>query len=352
MQSKKIIRTVLFALAGLLATWLALRFLLPVVLPFLIALLVAKLAEPAVRFLRERAGFPRWLAAGLSVTLLFGLLGFLLYILCRALCGELAHFTQELPVLLQSLVKPLSALRERLEILADRAPDGLGKVLRDNIDAFFKNSSVLAEKGYSKLFAAASRTIAQLPELFLFLVTTVIATFMVSAEYPAILAFLRRQIPASVKNKYAQLAGNLRGTFFGWLKAQCKLIGITFVILTAGLMLLNVEFPLLFGAVIALIDALPIFGTGTVLIPWGLLSFLRGNPQRGVGLLILYGAAALTRQALEPRFIGRQIGLNPLLTLLAMYAGFRIFGVAGMILFPIGAMLIKQFWDHTVPHTK
>jgi len=348
-QGKKIVRTALFALALLAATWLTLRFLLPVALPFLLAWLAAQAAEPAVRLLGERAKLPRWLAAGVSVTVLYGLLGLLLYGVCRAVCGELARFTQELPALLQSLVRPVGALREWLNALAARAPDGLGAALRANIDAFFRSGAGLAEKGYAALFSFASRTITGLPELFLFLVTTVVATFMIASGRPALIALVRRQTPASFRNRYAQTAEMLRGTLCGWLKAQGKLIGITFVLLTAGLMLLNTEFPLLFGAVIALIDALPVFGTGTVLIPWALLSFLRGRTKLGVGLLVLYGAAALTRQALEPRLIGRQIGLPPLFTLLALYAGFRLFGVPGMILFPIGAILAKQFWDHAVP---
>jgi len=349
MQGRKILRTALFALAGAAAVWVFLRFLLPIVLPFLLALLAARLAEPAVGLLREKADFPRWLAAGLTVTVLYGLVGLLVYGLCRALCGELARFTQELPLLLQSMVKPVNALHEKLDALASRAPDGLSVVLREKVDAFFRSGAGLAEKGYAGLFAFASRMLARLPQTVLFLVTTVLATFMISSAYPTVLSFLRRLPPAAVRNRYAQLAGAMRGTLCGWLRAQGKLIGITFGIVTLGLMLLGVEFPLLFGAAIALIDALPVFGTGTVLIPWALVGFLRGDVRLGVGLLVLYGVAALTRQALEPRLIGRQLGLHPLLTLLALYAGFRLFGVAGMILFPLGAMVVRQFWDHTVP---
>ena len=96
-----------------------------------------------------------------------------------------------------------------------------------------------------------------------------------------------------------------------------------------------------------MVDALPVFGTGTILIPWALVCFLQNALSRGIGLVILYGVAALTRQALEPRLIGRQIGLNPLVTLMALYIGFRTVGIAGMILFPISVMFLKQLWDHS-----
>ena len=117
---------------------------------------------------------------------------------------------------------------------------------------------------------------------------------------------------------------------------------ITFLVLTAGFLILGLDYPLLFGSTIALIDALPVLGSGAVLIPWSLLQFLGGNTFCGVGLLCVYGAAALIRAAMEPRLLGKQMGMNPLLTLLALYAGYRFFGIGGMIFFPMGAMFLKQ----------
>lgn len=139
----------------------------------------------------------------------------------------------------------------------------------------------------------------------------------------------------------------MRTTLGGWLRAQLKLMGITFLILNAGLLLLRVRYPVLAALVITVVDALPVFGTGTILIPWALALFLQGETKTGIGLVILYGAAALSRQALEPRLVGKQVGLNPVLTLLALYTGYRLLGVGGMIVFPIAAMLFKQLWDHS-----
>jgi predicted PurR-regulated permease PerM len=122
------------------------------------------------------------------------------------------------------------------------------------------------------------------------------------------------------------------------------LMGCTFVVLSLGLMILGVGMPLLVGGGIALIDALPILGTGTVLLPWSLVCFLRGQARRGVGLLLLYAAAALGRTVLEPKLLGKQMGLHPLLTLAAIYVGYRLFGVLGMILLPIAAMVLERLW--------
>lgn len=349
MKSKAVIRITLFVLAAAVCLFIGIRFLLPVLLPFLIGLCLAKLAQPVIRFLQQKVRLPRWLAAGVAVSALFALLGLAIFALCRALWGELVQFTKELPQLMQSVAGPMGRLKQWLLELATKAPDSVGDALRNSIDSFFKNGSVLADKASSALFSLASGAIAGLPNLFLFLVTTVISSFMIASQYESLWAFVHRQMPVSLKNKYEAVVTGIRTTLVAWLKAQLKLVGVTFVLVTCGMMLLNVGYPLLFGALIALIDALPLFGTGTVLMPWGLLSFLRGDTRMGVGLFVLYGVAYLARSTLEPRLVGKQMGLNPLLTLLALYAGFQLAGVVGMILFPIGAILIKQFWDHTVP---
>ncbi len=350
MKRTKIIRTVLIVLAATAALWVVAVFLLPVVLPFLIALAVARLAQPLVRFLQRRAALPHWLASGAVVLGLFTLLGLGLWWLAKSVFGELVRFTQALPALLESLAAPLSRLRGWLEELTARAPDFLGDSLREGIDGLFENGSVVAEKGYGALFSLVSGVVTGLPDLFLFLVTTVLASFMVCAQYDALWAWAERQVPAAWREKAKTAADSLRTTLVAWLKAQLKLIGINFLVLTMGLMILNVDYPFLFGGLIALIDALPVFGTGTVLLPWSVLRFLRGDARRGTGLLLLYGATYLTRTVLEPRLVGKQMGLHPLLTLLALYAGYRTLGVLGMILFPIGALLIKQFWDHAPRH--
>lgn len=140
-------------------------------------------------------------------------------------------------------------------------------------------------------------------------------------------------------------------TLGAWLRAQGKLMGVTFLILTAGFFFLRVEYALLFALLITIIDALPVFGTGTVLIPWSMAQFLRGDTRCGVGLLLLYAVAALTRQALEPRLLGGSLGLPPVVTLAALYVGYRVMGVAGMIVFPLLAVFCCQLYRSIIART-
>ena len=346
MKSRRIWRTGLIALGILGGAWAFAALLLPVLWPFLIGLAVSLLAEKPVRLLQTRARFPRWLASGVCVLTLFVLLFGGAFFLCRLLCTEAADLARQLPQLAEGLAPPVLRLKDRLLSLADKLPDGLGKGLRAGVESFFQNGAGFGSKLYESLFSWASGVIGRLPDAVLFTVTAVLSSFMLSGELPAIRTWLQKLARPEWLEKLQRLGSHVRTTLGGWLRAQLKLMGIVFLLVTAGLMLLGVDGPLLFGLVLAIVDALPVFGTGTVLIPWSLALFFQGELRRGVGLLILYGAAALTRQALEPRLVGRQIGLDPLLTLLALYTGFRVVGVAGMILFPVGVIFLKQLWDH------
>lgn len=346
MKSKKIFRVAALAAAGVAGAWLFAVVLLPVLLPFLVGLSVAALVEKPVLALMRRLRMRRGVAAFLCVLAVYAALGAGLFFLCRTLFSELMGFVRRLPELAGTLSEPLARLESRLLELAGKLPDGIGSGLRSGIRSLFESGSVLGAKLYERLFSFASGFLGRLPKLAFFLVTAILASFMSAAELPALRAFAQKRLPAPWREKLAALFTHFKATLGVWLRAQLKLMGIIFLLVTAGLMLFGVDYPLLFGLVIALVDALPVFGTGTILIPWSLAHFARGNLRCGAGFLILYGAATLTRQTLEPRFVGKQAGVPPLLTLLAMYAGFRTVGVAGMLLFPLGVLFAKQLLDH------
>ena len=316
--------------------------LLPVALPFLLAYLLASAAEPGLRWLEKHTPLPRLLRSGICVSLLFLLLGSVLYFLCRVLWGELQSLARQLPNLLARLREPTAQLRQWLEGFAARLPEELGAVLLDCADRLFTGSSMLADALARRLSSLVSGAVAGMPGLVLNVVTTLLATYMSSAALPDVKRFLRARLPAAWAERLSELHRRLGSSLGSWVKAQLKLMGLVFAVLTVGLWLLGVEFALLFGALIAFLDALPVLGAGIILIPWALISFLQAEQRMGFGLLALYAAATLTRTVLEPRIVGRQLGLHPLVTLAAFYLGYRLFGVAGMLLLPICAALTKQ----------
>ena len=206
-------------------------------------------------------------------------------------------------------------------------------------------SAALPDWLYRTLSTWTVSALAALPDWGLFLFTTGLATYFTSAGRPALLAFLRRQAPPSWRPALRTGCRRFRATAGGWLKAQGMLMLITFGELTLGFLFLGVDLSILLAALTALVDALPVFGTGTVLIPWALLELLSGRFSMALGLFVLYLIVSLVRSLLEPKLVGDRVGLPPLAALLCMYVGFRAFGVVGMVLSPLAAILIKEAHD-------
>lgn len=334
-----------YLLLGALGAWILLTVLLPWLLPFLLALALAALLERPVTFLMDRAGLPRWGAAMACTLALVLLLGGGLGLLLWRAGYEIALLLGRLPTLLSGL----PTLGHRLEDLAYRfivaAPVQYQDFFRQALDSLLKQGLALPTRFYDALAAFVTSAAAALPGAGLFLFTTALATYFSSAGRSGLLAFLRRQVPRAWRPWCRAGKRQLLGAFAGWLRAQATLMLITFGELAVGFLLLRVDLALLLAALVALVDALPVFGTGTVLLPWAVLALLGGDAGLALGLLAVYAAVSCVRSLLEPKLVGDKVGLPPLAALLAMYVGFRAFGVAGMILSPLAAILIKQLHD-------
>jgi sporulation integral membrane protein YtvI len=170
----------------------------------------------------------------------------------------------------------------------------------------------------------------------------VLAAFLISARLPQLRSAIKTRLPENWNGKYLPTLRRVRGSPWGWLKAQIKLSALTWGIVAVGFLLLQIPYGPAWAAVVALVDAVPVLGTGTVLVPWSFVCFLQGQSLRGIGILCTYGAAMLTRTVLEPRLVGRHLGLDPLATLVALYVGYRFWGILGLLLTPILAAAAKN----------
>ena len=326
----------------ILGIYLLIQYLLPFILPFLLGAALALAADPMVRFFSGRLHFPRGLAAILGVFMTFAILAMVLVVLCALLLRQLQALSGILPNMEQTFRSGMNVLSRWLLDLANQAPEALQEPLTHNVENFFSNGSALLERATGYLLHLASGILSQLPNGAFAFGTGLISSFMISAKLPKIRTALRAKFPAEKMHPYLNSLKSLKNALLGWLKAQVKLSGVTFGLLTAGLLLMRVPYGLLWAFLVALMDAFPILGTGAVLVPWSLVSFLQGNSLQAFGLLGLYAVVTLTRTILEPRLVGRQLGLDPLVTLVCFYAGFRLWGILGMILAPMLAVTAVQ----------
>ena len=320
------------ALAGVfLAVWLALRWLLPLLLPFLLGTALALAAEPLVGRLSRR--LPRGLSAGIGVALTLILLSSVLVLLLAVVLRELGSLAGALPDLEQTATQGLASLENFLSGIALRMPAGVQPLLMQLLSSLFSGGNALVDRLALKLPAMATALFSHVPGSALAVGTGILSSFMVSARLPQL-----RQRLSPIREKlqsYLPMAQKLKQSLWGWLKAQLTLSALCFFLVCTGLLILGVDYAPVWALAIALVDAIPVLGTGTILIPWALVGLLQGNHALSLGLLGIYLCAMLSRTVLEPRLVGKQLGIDPLMTLIALYIGYRIWGFGGMLLSPM-----------------
>lgn len=329
---------------ALLGLWVGLKYLLPISTPFVLGAGLALAAEPGVKFLSRRLRLPRAAAAGIGVGAVFAVICAVLTLLVGLAVRELRVLAGILPQMELTAREGLNALQNWLLEAAQRASPGVRGLVQRNVMQLFSGSAELLDEFTRRGLAMAGGFLTRLPDSALGIGTTVLAAFLTSAELPRIRQWLREQARRPPLQAVIGFLTRLRATAGQWLIAQFKLLAITCLVLTVGFLLLGIQYAPLWAMAVSVVDALPILGTGTVLVPWSLVCLVQHNTGRALGLVGLYIATALTRSTLEPRLVGRQLGLDPLVTLIALYVGFRLWGLPGMILSPLLVItLISMF---------
>lgn len=326
------------------------RWLLVPLLPFLLALGLSAMTEPAVQRLSRALKVRRSFAAALITTLLLLIVGGGAAALVLRLWVELREWSARLPEIIEGFPALWNSTLDRVEDWYSACPPFLRSALDTLAQQLTEEGPSLAGTVGGWLMGAASSLLSALPNLGLFLVTTVLAVYFTSVSYPAILSFLKRQLPLSWQKRCREAVHCCRSTMLKWLRAELLLILVTFLLLLIGFTWMGLDYALLAASFTALVDALPVLGTGTILIPWAVLCLLLGDMGRGLALAALYAVATLTHTLLEPRLLAGQVDLPPITALLAMYLGFHFMGVGGMILLPILLLLLKQLQDAGVLH--
>ncbi len=338
---------VICAVAALLVFRFLFRYVLGVALPFLVAYLLSRLIKPVVSRLCRRGRIPRPLVAGALVVLLVGGVTLLVISGIRRGVGELGRFISELAADTDGVVAAVTGLIERAGSLSEHIP-----FLRHFEDTpgyaeFCARLDGMVEAGIDRLVTAVGNALPDaamavagwLPGAFVFVTVLLLACYYFSADDGRLSDGVRRRyeawVPDAVRDRLGPVGHRLRRLGRQYVRAYVILGFFTFLEVFIGLSVLGIRYAFLLSWLIAIVDFLPLLGTGVILIPWGVISLLLGEYRLGVGLLILYGICTLLRQLMEPRFIGRGLGLHPLASLIAMYAGLRFFGVAGMLLLPL-----------------
>lgn len=348
MREKRLVAFLLTALSlalSVLLAWGAIKYLLPCILPFLLAFLTAWLLEPVAGYLRKHLHFRRSFASAVCVTfLLLAIIGVLSLIISR-LIYQAINFFRELPSLLSGIPPLIENLEETFNRYIKSAPMEMQEYLSGAMDGMAQKTTEIPARLSESAISLLTHWAGNTPGTLLFCAAYAIGSYFISRNYSDIKYFVIRQIPLRFRDQAKNLKRDLLDGIVLWLKAQLTLICLTFLELFIALTFLGFRYSALIALITALIDALPILGSGIVLIPWALMLFLTGSSTRAVGLIATSLLVTTARSFLEPRLVGAKFGVNPAATLFSMYTGFRLCGVWGMVLFPLALLLLKQMND-------
>ena len=338
-----------YILLAVLAVFLFMGRLFTLFMPFVFAFFVGWMLRSPTEKLHRCFGIPRKIVGFILVSVVIFFIGFVVFLLANQLISEAQRLFEKLS---ESSGKILSDAAKLLDRAGEKFP-----FIYEHLDRDVINGSLT--EVLKNIISSLSGSLAQLltafvtglPDIGLFFVVFVIASFYFAMDLDAILSLLGALIPKRAKQSLKKTAARLKSTGIGYIKAYSVILLITFAQLFVGFLILKVNYATTLALVIALLDMLPVIGTGTLLIPWGIGAVITGRVGLGIGILVLFGIITVVREVIEPKIIGSTIGMHPLLTLVAMYSGYKLLGIWGILIFPPALDLAKTLLIDYTPKT-
>jgi len=309
--------------------------------PFAFAALFAWMCMPAVRFLEKKlkkVRFGEKIAAGSVVLLFYGIFFGLAYLLGATLYDQAAALGEDLPVYAQEISLWLEQVENNgVEILGHHLnlplTSWIGNLTQTLISYVSNRAPELAVKMLDYAMSV--------PQIILFVVMLVMGTFYFITCRAAICKFAKDWLPEKFLDRMQIIRKTAVAAVLGQVRAALIMMVITAVELVIGFTILRMDYALLLGIIIGVVDVLPVVGAGAFLIPMSVYALLTGHILRGLGMLLLYGIIVVLRQIVQPKVVSQQLGLNPLLTMMSMYAGFLLMGVTGMLIGPVTFLIVR-----------
>ena len=312
-------------------------------MPFVIGWCISAIAAPVVNWLEKHFKIVKKLGSALIVVLVIGLIVLLIYLAVSRLVTEVGDLLKNIPDLYEQLANGLSQIGQSMSGLFARLPEEVRSGFQTMMSNLNEYMGDLISKIGEPTVTAAGNLAMRLPFFLVSVLVSVISAYFFTVERDEVLSWAKKVMPQAVVKRMTLVMDNLRYAVGGYFKAQFKIMGVVFLILMVGFALLKINYFALIAFLIAFLDFLPFFGTGTAMIPWALYKFLVGDYKTAILLFVIYAVTQLVRQILQPKLVADSMGMNPLVTLLLLYVGYRVSSVLGLLLsVPIGMVVINM----------
>lgn len=319
------------------------RYALPELFPFVVAFIVTMILRPLVRFFNTKLKINTRIASVVLVILFYGTIGVIVIWMLVEIVAFAADKVKNLPLFFQAQIRPflVTLFDEIQEMLYNFAPemaldfDNTANSLISSI-----GSAVMSVSG--KLVGSLTDFAVSVPTFLLNIVIMVVATIFLLVDFESIQAFIKKQLSEKTNTLIHNIGSHLGTVLKKYILSYSLIMLITFAEIWAGLSIIGVNYSALLAALIAIFDILPVVGSGLILVPWAIVSFIIGDIGLGIGLFILWAVLCVVRQIIEPKIVGNSVGMHPFLTLFAMLAGNFIYGGIGILLLPVTLALCQS----------
>lgn len=317
--------------------------------PFIIAIFIAFFMNPLVDFFEKKARMPRGLAVLVSLLLILSIFAGLITLLVVEIVsgadylGEVVpkHLVTVVDYIEDLIVKQILPLYNQTAALFKNLDTGQQDTILDNIQNIGQTIATTAGNFIQSFFQNIPGIISWIPNTATVLVFSALATFFISKDWYRLSNLSNKLLPDKVYVSTIRIIKDLKRALFGFIKAQFTLVSITTVTVLIGLLFLKVRYSITIALICGLVDIVPYLGTGTIFIPWIIYEFISGNTSLGIGLSVLYTIVIVQRQLIEPKVLSSSIGLDPLATLVALFVGYKMIGILGLIAGPVTLVIIN-----------
>ena len=318
-------------------------------IPFLIAYIISLLVDPIIKFINKKTNLSRKTSSIIVLATVFLLFIGLISWGVISLVSESTHLLGALNTYLEKAIWWSNSMLENFNMDRLSVPNEI-KELIQSTSTDVLNKIIDFIKNILNNFLEYLRSI---PTILIYTVITILATYFITSDKFYILDRLEHHIPKKVLGKISEKVQKICKSLGAYIKAEVIMIGISFVIVLMGLnifylMGMNVGYPLLMALFISFIDALPILGAGTIMVPWSIILFLNNDYSVASSILGLYIFMIAVRQFVGPKIVSNKIGVHPIFTLIAMYTGFKFFGIIGLLIGPVVLIILKNIFETSI----
>lgn len=323
-------------------------FLLPRIIiwfmPFVTGWIIALIASPLVHFFEKRLKIRRKAGTAFVIISVIALVILAGYLIGAQLVEQIAEFIGDVPKLWEAAQEDFAQIGEKLSVALKYLPAELQLTINSitgNVQEYFGG---IMESISEPTITALGNFVGSLPNIVISVIMSLLFAYFYVADKGYLSGLLEKAIPDSVLARLQMIKRGLTKAVGGYFKAQLKIEVWMYLLLGIGFSILKVKYAFLIAIGVAILDLLPFFGTGTVLIPWAIIKFLSADYKMVIGLLIIWGVGQLARQLIQPKIVGDSVGLAPIPTIILLFVGYRVAGVIGMIIaVPIGIIILNLY---------